>query len=119
MMQEIIFAFLLLIIFSSLQAQQPLNVMTFNIRYDTPNDSLNAWPYRKDKAASQILFHEAHIVGLQEALLGQINDLLERLPKYKYIGVGNDVCKQIGEFYTILYDMSLLLSIHLHTLLIS
>ncbi len=30
---------------------QELNVMTFNIRYNTKNDSLNAWPYRKDNAA--------------------------------------------------------------------
>ena len=103
-MRKIIFVVLLLIIFTSSQAQQPLNVMTFNIRYNTPNDSLNAWPYRKDKAASQILFHEAHMVGLQEALIGQINDLLERLPKYKSIGVGRDDGKEKGEFSSILYD---------------
>ncbi len=103
-MQKIIFVILLLTMFTSTQAQQPLNVMTFNIRYNTPNDSLNAWPFRKDKAASQILFHEAHIVGLQEALVGQINDLLERLPKYKSIGVGRDDGKQKGEFSSILYD---------------
>lgn len=103
-MQKVIFIVLMLTIFSSIQAQQPLNVMTFNIRYDTPNDSLNAWRYRKDKAASQILFHEAHMVGLQEALIGQINDLLERLPKYKSIGVGRDDGKQKGEFSSILYD---------------
>ena len=103
-MQKIVFVVLLLAIFTPSQAQQPLNVMTFNIRYNTPNDSLNAWPYRKDKAASQILFHEAHMVGLQEALIGQINDLLERLPKYKSIGVGRDDGKEKGEFSSILYD---------------
>ena len=64
------------------EAQTPLNVMSFNIRYNTPNDSLNAWPYRKDKAASQILFHQAQLVGIQEALHGQILDLLERMPSY-------------------------------------
>ena len=89
---------------SQSKAQAPLNVMTFNIRYDNPKDSLNAWPYRKDKAASQILFHEAHTVGLQEALYGQITDLLERLPKYKFVGVGRDDGKQKGEFSAILYD---------------
>jgi endonuclease/exonuclease/phosphatase family metal-dependent hydrolase len=85
-------------------AQAPLNVMTFNIRYNTPNDSLNAWPYRKDKAASQILFHEAHIVGVQEALHGQLTDLLERMPRYKYVGVGRDDGKEKGEFSAIFYD---------------
>lgn len=85
-------------------AQQYLNVISFNIRYNTANDSLNAWPYRKDKAASQLLFHEAHIVGLQEALYGQITDLLDQMPKYKHVGVGRDDGKQNGEFSAILYD---------------
>ena len=47
---------------------QDLNVMTFNIRYNNPGDSLNAWPYRKDTVASQILFHDVHLLGVQEAL---------------------------------------------------
>ena len=88
----------------SSEAQTPLNVITFNIRYNTPNDSLNSWPYRKDKAASQILFHEAQIVGLQEALYEQVTDLQERLPGYKYVGVGRDDGKQKGEFSAIFYD---------------
>lgn len=53
-------------------AQEPLHVMTFNIRYNNPADSLNAWPYRKDKVASQILFHRTHLLGIQEALHGQV-----------------------------------------------
>lgn len=87
-----------------LQSQAPLNVMTFNIRYNTPNDSLNAWTYRKDKAALQILFHEAHIVGVQEALYDQMTDLQQRMPRYKYVGVGRDDGKQKGEFSAIFYD---------------
>ena len=31
-----------------------LNVMSFNIRYDNPDDSLNNWQYRKDVAAKTI-----------------------------------------------------------------
>lgn len=85
-------------------AQAPLEVMTFNIRYNNPKDSLNAWPHRKDKVAGQILFHEAHLLGVQEALYEQITDLQERLPRYKYIGVGRDDGKQEGEFSAIFYD---------------
>lgn len=97
---------LVLFLFGMLQshAQVPLNVMTFNIRYNNPNDSLNAWPYRKDKAASQILFHEIHILGVQEALYNQIMDLQERLTRYKCVGVGRDDGKQKGEFSAIFYD---------------
>lgn len=85
-------------------AQAPLEVMTFNIRYNNPKDSLNAWPHRKDKVAGQILFHEAHLLGVQEALYEQITDLQERLPRYKYIGVGRGDGKQEGEFSAIFYD---------------
>lgn len=83
---------------------QDLNVMTFNIRYNTSADSLNAWPYRKDNVASQILFHEAHIIGVQEALHGQMMDLQERLPQYKFAGVGRDDGKEKGEYSAIFYD---------------
>lgn len=83
---------------------QELNVMTFNIRFNTAADSMNAWPYRKDKVASQILFHQAHIVGVQEALHEQITDLQQRLPQYKYKGVGRDDGKEKGEYSAIFYD---------------
>ena len=87
----------------SVQSQE-LNVMTFNIRYNTKNDSLNAWPYRKDNAASQIKFHNVHILGVQEALHEQIMDLGQSLTKYKYTGVGRDDGKTKGEYSAIFYD---------------
>jgi len=87
----------------SVQSQE-LNVMTFNIRYNTKNDSLNAWPYRKDNAASQIKFHNVHILGVQEALHDQIMDLGQSLTKYKYTGVGRDDGKTKGEYSAIFYD---------------
>lgn len=80
--------------------------MTFNIRYNTRSDSLNAWPYRKDKVASQILFHDAQIVGVQEALHQQLADLQDRLPRFRYLGVGRDDGKQKGEYSAIFYDTS-------------
>lgn len=83
---------------------QELNVMTFNIRYNTKNDSLNAWPYRKDNAASQVLFHQVHILGVQEALHEQIMDLTQSLAQYKYTGVGRDDGKTKGEYSAIFYD---------------
>ena len=87
-----------------LSAQQHLNVMSFNIRLNIASDSLNAWPYRKDKVASQILFHEVALLGVQEALHNQMVDLEERLPKFKYAGVGRDDGKTKGEYSAIFYD---------------
>jgi endonuclease/exonuclease/phosphatase family metal-dependent hydrolase len=85
-------------------AQVPLKVMTFNIRYNNPDDSLNAWPNRKDKVASEILFYGAHTLGVQEALHDQMEELQQRLPAYKSIGVGRDDGKMKGEYAAIFYD---------------
>ena len=92
----------------SIQSQE-LNVMTFNIRYNTKNDSLNAWPYRKDHAASQIKFHNVHILGVQEALHEQVMDLGHSLSQYKYVGVGRDDGKTKGEYSAIFYDTAKLI----------
>src|SRR5258705_13819340 len=87
----------------SLSAQE-LNIMTFNIRFNTSSDDLDAWSHRKDKVASQILFHEVQLLGVQEALHDQMMDLKERLPKFNYVGVGRDDGKEKGEYSAIFYD---------------
>jgi endonuclease/exonuclease/phosphatase family metal-dependent hydrolase len=88
----------------SAHTQEPLNAMTFNIRYNTAKDSMNAWPYRKDFLISQILFHEASIIGVQEALHDQVMDLLKGMPGYRYVGVGRDDGKEAGEYSAIFFD---------------
>ena len=109
----------LLLLFSVSLSGQELNIMTFNIRYNTSADSLNAWPYRKDKVASQILFHEAHIVGVQEALHDQVMDLQTRLPQYNYAGVGRDDGKEKGEYSAIFYDTTRLQALQTKTFWLS
>ncbi len=81
---------------------QNLNVLTFNIRLNVAEkDSLNNWSNRKDKVAGQILFHHAQIVGVQEALPNQVQDLHQRLPGYNFVGVARETN---GEFCAIYYD---------------
>lgn len=92
------------LVYYGLAAQDYLNVMTFNIRLNTPRDSANAWPNRKDIAASEVLFHQVHILGVQEALHDQMMDLQERLKNYKYVGGGRDDGKEKGEYSAIFYD---------------
>ena len=103
-MKKGLFICLFLSIFTQIHAQKPLNIMTFNIRYSTMNDGVNAWVYRKDNAASQILYHDTQILGVQEALHEQILDLSERLKGFKYVGVGRDDGKTKGEYSAIFYD---------------
>ncbi|MBK5721209.1 endonuclease/exonuclease/phosphatase family protein [Dysgonomonas sp. Marseille-P4677] len=96
---------LLLISCNSKQSQKPLNlnVMSFNIRYDNPEDSLNNWQYRKDIAAQTIKEQNADVIGTQEVLVNQLNDLKSRLPEYTAIGVGRADGIEKGEFSAILY----------------
>ena len=100
-------------------AQDHLNVMTFNVRYNNPNDSLNAWPHRADKVSSQILFHEAHIVGVQEALHDQMLDMDRALTKFKYVGGGRDDGKEKGEYSAIFYDTTRLQALQSQTFWLS
>lgn len=80
-----------------------LNVMSFNIRYDNPDDSLDNWKYRKDRAAKAIRFYDADIVGTQEVLKNQLDDLKERLPQYTAIGVGRDDGEEDGEYNALFF----------------
>jgi endonuclease/exonuclease/phosphatase family metal-dependent hydrolase len=81
----------------------PLSILTFNIRYNNPADGEDAWPHRKAMAAAVIRDHAADSVGLQEALKGQIAELLAALPGYAIVGVGRDDGKEKGEYSAIMY----------------
>jgi endonuclease/exonuclease/phosphatase family metal-dependent hydrolase len=67
-----------------------LNIMTYNVRYDNEGDGVNKWSYRKDVAAQIILNEDIDIVGMQEVLNNQLNDLKSRLAGYNSIGVGRN-----------------------------
>ena len=83
---------------------QPLKirVATYNLRMDTPVDSMNAWAFRKDKVKALIQYHDFDIVGTQEGFLHQLKDLCE-MPEYAYFGAGRDDGKDAGEHSAILY----------------
>lgn len=81
-----------------------ITVMSYNIRFDNPRDGINAWPHRKDNVAEMMgPKYNSDIVGVQEALRHQIDELQERLPNYDWVGVGRDDGKDTGEFSPIFY----------------
>jgi endonuclease/exonuclease/phosphatase family metal-dependent hydrolase len=92
-----------LVLFSNGAISQPLRVMTYNIRFDNPGDSVNAWPNRKDKVFTLISKYDPDILGIQEALHHQITDITGNLKHYIYIGVGRDDGKEKGEYSPILF----------------
>ncbi|MDR1918617.1 MAG: endonuclease/exonuclease/phosphatase family protein [Tannerellaceae bacterium] len=79
-----------------------LKVATYNLRMDTPSDSANAWPYRKEAVKALIQYHDFDIVGTQEGFLHQLQGVCE-LQAYTYSGSGRDDGKEAGEHSAILY----------------
>ena len=84
------------------QANTPLVIATYNLRYDTPNDGVNAWPNRKENVKALIRFHEFDIIGTQEALRHQLDGVAE-MKEFAYLGKGRDDGKQGGEHSAIVY----------------
>lgn len=84
-----------------------LRMMTYNIRYDCSTDGPFRWVHRSNMVASMVTFHRADIVGFQEVLLHQLQDL-ERSFKgtYKWIGAGRDDGHLGGELVPIFYKES-------------
>ncbi|MBN1559075.1 endonuclease/exonuclease/phosphatase family protein [candidate division KSB1 bacterium] len=80
-----------------------LNIMSFNIRYGTAQDGTNSWPHRQDLVYAVLQDHAPDIVGLQEALKFQIDDILENVPDCAMLGVGRDDGDTLGEYSAILY----------------
>jgi endonuclease/exonuclease/phosphatase family metal-dependent hydrolase len=87
----------------SAKKPHPLRIMTYNIRYDNPDDSLNNWMYRKDFIVSMVNFHQPDIFCIQEGLVHQNYDLAAQLPDFGWLGMGRDDGKTGGEYAAIFY----------------
>jgi len=87
-------------------AAQTVKVMTYNLRLDTPDDGVNQWPKRTNKVVALITKYNPDIIGVQEALHHQLQDLLRMLPDYSYCGAGRDDGKEKGEYSAILFRNS-------------
>lgn len=106
-----IFLFVVFLAFAQGMTAQELKIVSFNIRYNSWNniDGPNGWPYRKAAVAKMILEERPAAIGLQEALIDQLQYLDSNLPGYRRIGVGRDDGKEAGEFMAIYYDTAQLI----------
>ncbi len=84
-------------------ASADLRVMSFNIRYGTANDGDNHWRHRREMVFQVLRDHRPDVVGLQEALRFQIDEMHEAVAGYGEIAVGRDDGKDAGEASGILY----------------
>lgn len=85
-------------------AQKPMNVITYNIRYNNPGDQENSWPNRRAEVIRLLKTNKADIFSVQEALFDQIMNLKEGMAGFDYVGVGRDDGNINGEFSAIYYN---------------
>lgn len=104
-MKRIVMILLLALVSVQLNAQKTtaLNVMTYNVRYSTEKDGVNAWSKRKDNVKALVKFHEVDILCAQEALAEQYDAILEN-SDFEAVGAGRDDGQRKGEFSPIFYN---------------
>lgn len=118
-MKNLLLFGLVYLAFAQHTTAQGLNLMTFNIRYATPQDGDNQWLLRKENLCSMLRYYEADVCGMQEALIGQIRDVQSILPEYNYVGKGRDDGQEGGEFSPIFYRKDKVLLLETQTFWLS
>lgn len=93
--------------------------MTYNIKYENVNDTVNNWNFRKEAMVQLIQHYGPSFLGMQEVLHNQLEYLDSNLPDYAYIGVGRDDGKQKGEYSPILYNTKAFKVVHTNTFWLS
>ena len=83
--------------------RDPLRVMTFNMRYDNPEDGVNNWKFRYEEAARVILEQGIDLLGAQELLINQLNDMKCLLKDYTAVGVAREDGHEKGEHSAIFF----------------
>ena len=91
----------------SLSAQS-INVGQYNIRYDNKKDATrgDGWADRSQHVYNLINYEGWDIFGVQEVLVNQVNDLMQNLDGYEYIGTGRTDGVTKGEYAPIFYRKS-------------
>ncbi|MCT4560230.1 MAG: endonuclease/exonuclease/phosphatase family protein [Crocinitomicaceae bacterium] len=87
----------------SISSWSQTSLMSFNLRYNNPNDGENAWENRKAEVVDLIEKYAPEIMGIQEGLYDQMQYLDSNLRQYSYLGVGRDDGKTKGEYAGIFY----------------
>jgi len=88
-----------------LNAQPELHkALSYNIRYDGHSDLAPDWSQRKAPIIAQLQSARPTIIGFQEVLKNQLEDLSKALTSFRVIGVGRDDGKTAGEFAPIFFD---------------
>ncbi|WP_421802426.1 endonuclease/exonuclease/phosphatase family protein [Flagellimonas sp.] len=83
---------------------QTIDIISYNIRYDNPDDAPNNWDNRKEFLISQLNFYNPDVFGIQEGLIHQVKEMVQGLEDYAYFGVGRDYGDERGEHTAVFYN---------------
>ena len=100
LLQAILLCFLITL--SCSDSCKVVKLMTYNIRFDTKEDGINQWNYRKKGLIALIKKLNPDILGIQEGLPNQISYLSKQLDAYSLIGEGREG-ENDGEYCAIYY----------------
>lgn len=89
------------------QAQDSLQVMSFNVRNSAAEDGDNCWENRRDAAVAMLNTLKPDVVGMQEVLPDQQDYLSAHCPDYAAYGIGRDDGEN-GERMTVMYNRQVL-----------
>ncbi len=94
-----------LLLLPQLAFAESLKLMSYNIRcgFCEAEGTPQYWPERKFLLAHLIQTQQPDLIGLQEAELFQVYDLIAMLPQYLWFGEGRDDGKAKGESTAVLY----------------
>eukprot|EP00467_Chlorarachnion_reptans_P012332 CAMPEP_0114522188 /NCGR_PEP_ID=MMETSP0109-20121206/20610_1 /TAXON_ID=29199 /ORGANISM="Chlorarachnion reptans, Strain CCCM449" /LENGTH=427 /DNA_ID=CAMNT_0001703391 /DNA_START=38 /DNA_END=1322 /DNA_ORIENTATION=+ len=87
----------------SVRGSYTFRMMSFNVRRDFESDGVNQWKFRVPLVQQMFRRENPDIIGMQEVLPEQMEDLKQMLPGFKAIGVGRDDGRSEGEFVPVFY----------------
>lgn len=87
----------------SASPDDPMRVMSYNIRNSAAPDGVNVWDNRKDDLAETIKAFDPDLLGTQETLARQRDDLAARLDGYDVFAAGRDDGREAGEMAALFY----------------
>lgn len=102
--KKFIFALVLAPFFSLPIKAQHMIIGSYNLRYANTNDLGNLWQDRAPVIASLLSFHGFDIIGTQEGLRHQLDDLTKMLPEFEHYGIGRDDGIAAGEHSAIFFN---------------
>ncbi|MBX3422373.1 MAG: endonuclease/exonuclease/phosphatase family protein [Pirellulaceae bacterium] len=98
-------------------AGEPIQVMTYNIRYQNRSDGEDIWENRSDIVIETI--GKSDVVGLQEVLAGQFDQIQQQLPGWQWYGVGRDDGLRAGEMAAVGWNTKKLIALEQGTFWLS